>query len=370
MIRAPAIVSLLSYPIYAAGIPRALRALNRRLRRVAILNYHSISEGRLNGGYRSCLDLLGMEVPIGSFKKHIRYIKDHYTVVGLDELVVALANNCELPDNGIVLTFDDGFRDNYTAAVPALKDHGLTAAFFVIGDAIIGEHPVWPHHLYLLLDRLSGKPFTFSWESHEFLNCQRLEDADKLRLIAQLKHTKAQVPGSEAEKMLQAMCDQNGVDFQQLLNEPLFMQEKQLHDICEAGHIVGAHSMTHADLGAAGSAAVAEEIRMSKEAALAFCKAGFFAFAFPYGTRNNYNATVIGELQKNGFNCALTTIEGLNGNNADRYALKRIEIGPFNKIELSTHLSGAIGDIKSAVKYITGRNRNADLRKKRVSKAP
>jgi peptidoglycan/xylan/chitin deacetylase (PgdA/CDA1 family) len=297
-----------------------------------------------------------MAVPIGLFQKHVRYIKDNYTVVGLDELAVALKNNCEFPENGIVLTFDDGLLDNYSAAVPVLEYHSLKAAFFVIGDAVAGGQIVWPHHLYHLLDQLSGRPFTFTWESREFLNCQKLEDAEKLRLIAQLKHAMAQVPGTAAEKILQAMCDQNGVDFQKLLKEPLFMQEKQLHDICKAGHIVGAHSMTHANLGVAESAIVREEIRKSKEVALTFSHTDFVPFAYPYGTRNNFKDTVIESLRENRFDCALTTIEALNGAGADRYALKRIEIGPFNQTELSAHLSGVIGDIKSAVKYITGRN--------------
>jgi peptidoglycan/xylan/chitin deacetylase (PgdA/CDA1 family) len=64
-----------------------------------------------------------------------------YTVVTLDDLLYALTLGRPLPQKPVVLTFDDGYADNYTNAFPILRKHGVTAHFFVITDFVNAERP-------------------------------------------------------------------------------------------------------------------------------------------------------------------------------------------------------------------------------------
>lgn len=56
---------------------------------------------------------------------------NNYNVITYDEFYHALTNGLPLPTNPVVITFDDGFRDQYEYALPILKSHNFTAMFFI-----------------------------------------------------------------------------------------------------------------------------------------------------------------------------------------------------------------------------------------------
>ncbi|TMG32843.1 MAG: hypothetical protein E6H93_03445 [Chloroflexi bacterium] len=96
---------------------------------VPILYYHYI---RINP---SPLDRVGfsLSTPPAMFRMQMQYLADHgFHVVSLHQAVVAIKNHSGLPSRPVVLTFDDGYADFYTTAIPILQSHGFTATSFVI----------------------------------------------------------------------------------------------------------------------------------------------------------------------------------------------------------------------------------------------
>jgi peptidoglycan/xylan/chitin deacetylase (PgdA/CDA1 family) len=69
-----------------------------------------------------------------------------YTPIGLSALVEHLASGVPLPENPVVITFDDGYRDTYENAFPLLLEREMTAVFFVVTDFIdkgLPEYLTW-----------------------------------------------------------------------------------------------------------------------------------------------------------------------------------------------------------------------------------
>lgn len=94
---------------------------------IPILCYHSISESKDNEL------LLSPE----KFKSQLKYLKDNgYTPITMDELYNFLKNNKSIPEKSVVITFDDGYRDNYTTAFPILKEFGFKATVYVISNFV------------------------------------------------------------------------------------------------------------------------------------------------------------------------------------------------------------------------------------------
>lgn len=96
---------------------------------VPILLYHYI---RINP---NPADRVGfnLSTPPAMFAAQMRYLADHsFHVLSLHEAVVAIARHQPLPARPVVLTFDDGYADFFTAAVPVLRAHGFKATDFVI----------------------------------------------------------------------------------------------------------------------------------------------------------------------------------------------------------------------------------------------
>ncbi|NQT95437.1 MAG: polysaccharide deacetylase family protein [Candidatus Omnitrophica bacterium] len=72
-----------------------------------------------------------------SFEKQMKFLREHrYNIVSLDELAELIKSKKSLPHKTIVVTFDDGYKDNYTEAFPALKKYNIPAAVFVAANKV------------------------------------------------------------------------------------------------------------------------------------------------------------------------------------------------------------------------------------------
>jgi len=92
---------------------------------IPILMYHLVNSNA------SPDDKLTVSVDI--FERQMRFLKDHrYNVVSLEEAASLIRDKKKVPPKTIALTFDDGYKDNYTHAFPILKKYNLPATIFVI----------------------------------------------------------------------------------------------------------------------------------------------------------------------------------------------------------------------------------------------
>jgi peptidoglycan/xylan/chitin deacetylase (PgdA/CDA1 family) len=104
-----------------------LRNLFKARSRARILVYHSISNDPLNP----------FSVSPEDFEEQVRFLSREYNVISLEELVACIRNEQkEIPTDSVVVTLDDGFRDNYIHAYPILKKYGVPATIFVITDRL------------------------------------------------------------------------------------------------------------------------------------------------------------------------------------------------------------------------------------------
>ena len=90
--------------------------------KVLILNYHKIDN-----------TFISLAVRPDDFDTQMKYLSENgYHTISPDELYNSLAGTGELPDNPVMITFDDGYEDNYVNAYPILKKYGFKATIFVV----------------------------------------------------------------------------------------------------------------------------------------------------------------------------------------------------------------------------------------------
>lgn len=95
-------------------------------KRPPIIVYHSVDESG------SCISIRPQD-----FEEQMRFIKEKgYKTLTASEFVNMLKRDIPMPDRSVILTFDDGFENNYSVAFPILKKFGLKATIFLTTDYI------------------------------------------------------------------------------------------------------------------------------------------------------------------------------------------------------------------------------------------
>lgn len=98
---------------------------------IPVLYYHSVDENAAN------------EVTITPEKlqEQLDYINDNnYVTITMTELYDHIENNKPIPEKSIIITFDDGYMNNYTEAFPMLKELNMTATIFCVGNSLDGSY--------------------------------------------------------------------------------------------------------------------------------------------------------------------------------------------------------------------------------------
>ena len=96
---------------------------------VPILMYHQI--------YYNSKPSYPLGVATKTFERQMRYLKEnHYNILRLEELAGLIKAKKRLPPKPVVVTFDDGYKNNYTDAFPVLKKLGIPATIFIIVDEV------------------------------------------------------------------------------------------------------------------------------------------------------------------------------------------------------------------------------------------
>ncbi len=153
---------------------------------VPILMYHYISEPPNNADeYR-----LDLSVRPADFEAHLAYMRSAgYTGINLYHLLDAHAWGRSLPEKPVIITLDDGYRDNYESAFPLLKEYGYTATFFILTEPIdhnSERYMTWNQIEEMVAAGMDFEPHTKTHpdlrdRSHDFLVWQVLGSAQTVQ---------------------------------------------------------------------------------------------------------------------------------------------------------------------------------------------
>ena len=126
----------------ATGIAEAY-VRTRRPVGAMILMYHSVAAAE-DAQWIDPQNHMPPEV----FERHMRLLAERRRVIALDELVDCVARGQTPPAGTVVITFDDGYRDNLTVAAPILARYGLPATLFLATGYVSRGQSQWIDELY------------------------------------------------------------------------------------------------------------------------------------------------------------------------------------------------------------------------------
>jgi sugar transferase (PEP-CTERM/EpsH1 system associated) len=303
-----------------AAVLSVVPTITRRLRpsTLTILTYHRV----LPLHQASAYPLPGMVMPRDSFEAQIARLARHYHVLPLPEALERLRAHT-LPPRAVVVTFDDGYRDNYEHAWPILRRFGLTATFFVVTDILDRTERLWWDEANDAARRLRNGRFE---HLPRFVQDALAEGRGRDPAIAGLRLVEALNRASRPERLqaLDVLRVATGVGARD--EHGLMMSWAEAREMARSGMTFGTHSRTHAFLDELTHDEVRREIAGSPERIAEMLDAPAPWLAWP---RGRVMADSHELLRETGIQAAFSTEPGQNGPDADFAALRRIDAGYF-----------------------------------------
>jgi len=166
----------------AWSLPRALPATQRA--QPVTLMYHGIAAGPAG------------TMSAAVFEQHIRFLKQHFDFAGPD-----LASSNGAGRQQVLLTFDDGLRNNAEVAAPILRRHGVPAVFFVCSRHAAPDAYLWFSYLSALENNVRWKSFSFRGDLYDMTPGVRRQSIERLRrvLLSLKPHPSAMYQAIEQE---------------------------------------------------------------------------------------------------------------------------------------------------------------------------
>lgn len=322
-----------------------MRRIRKRMpqpeRSLALL-YHHVGE--------PAADPWEMSVSPGNFRAHLEVLANNCEVLPLS----FLGTGAQLPSSGkpcIFISFDDGYRDNYTRAFPLLMEYRQPATFFIPTRPLNGPPGFWWEIIEAIFFggqelpgelRIEHGGQNYHWSTKDGDCVPKNWSAWKGEALTGIQ--KAYMDLSDILKMSPPEEQQDILNhvkkWAQLADDPnpyfAKMTAGQLGEVYRSGLIeIGAHSVDHTALGTMPEKEQWREITESRNTLEALLSSPVSAFAYPYG---HYNAVTRSIVQKAGFSIAFTTEENFFTSRSALLELPRIWVRNWGKDRFRTEI--------------------------------
>lgn len=299
---------LLFYGGFAFAKIVARRILAKQ--RIFILLYHKVD-------YKAP-PFFGVAVRPDVFEKQIRFLKRYYKIVDLSALNQLEQFDRTSPSDLIVITFDDGYRNNYTHAFPILKKYNVPATIFLATDYIGNNQLLWHDKLSWILYKAVNLPdsrrlMKFELSQEIIGEVERFFAADSFGRVSILRSLVALLKvysTQEREEVITRLAEACRVNtWPGDENRPMLFWE-EVREMSKHGISFGSHTMSHPVLSDISVEEARREIVESKNIIEEQIQKPVTTFAYPYGKYTDYTDEVTKVLFDEGFEYACTTTVG------------------------------------------------------------
>lgn len=287
------------------------------------------------------------EMDADRFCDTIIWLRKFCHIISPDEAVMGLAAGT-LPAGAACVTFDDGYADNCTVAVPILERLGVKAAFFIATDFLDGGR-MWNDTLIEAVRICSKDKLDLSGIG---LGCYDLSDlASRRRAVAEIVlGLKYRIP-KERALLVEEVAKLAGGK----LPSDLMLSSEQVKEMRRKGMVIGAHTCSHPILANLQQDEVRREILGSKARLEQILQEDIRLFAYPNGKPNSdYRQADAAVVRSLGFDAAFTTAWGVAEPGQDLMQIPRFT--PWERSERGFGLRLAVNLAKSRLGRQTGIN--------------
>lgn len=304
---------------------RSLLSWMTRWTGVLTLNYHRIGEstGSPFAGHL-------WSATTRDFEAQIEWLKSRFTVISPDMLAAAIASR---KGQYVLITFDDGYRDNYTNAFPILKRHKLPATFFVTTGFIDNSQLTWWDEIAWMVMTSHQKAIELpGWLPSNVV----FDKPNRERAIRTLSKAYYAMPAAKNSSFLSAIGNATGTGRYCLpVDNEMWMTWDMIREMRAAGMFIGGHTVNHPVLGNIPHEEQRKEIETCGRRLEEELGEPMRLFSYPYGLAGDFGPETKECLRAAGVRFAFSYYGGYNRfSEWDDYDIRRTGVERFMTVDV------------------------------------
>jgi len=275
-----------------------------------ILTYHRVNDEE---------DLFFGGMPINIFSLQMEYASTHYHVLSLVEAVERMERR-DLPENALVVTFDDGYKDNYQHAFPVMRKFSIPATIFLVTQPIEDSKMLWHDRVFSAFRQTSNTALSSYGKDAQTFSLHTIREK-KLAQNHVLNFLRS-LDDEERSLWVERLIEKLGVEITEDV-QSLMLNWVEVREMNREGISFGAHTLSHPILSKLSLERAKQEICESKSLIEKKIQTPVHTFAYPNGRNEDFNESTKQILKDCGIMCAVTTVFGSNEKGCDLLELRR-----------------------------------------------
>ena len=284
-----------------SGVFRGIRAFLPNT--LTVLNYHRIADPVEDGRETFCPNISATPE---NFARQMDYVREYFSPVSGETLRAWLRGGEELPAHAAMITFDDGYCDNWESAYPILKERELPAIIFLTTDYIDKKEPFYWDVLAYAFCHTKKKNALLpmigqqSWQTN----------ADRIQVMLEWAEAGKLLPDVEKERALHDTLEILDILDPKDELQGLALTWDQVREMAANGIEMGSHTVSHPVLTRVPREQVKKELEESKKRIESELGKPVVSFAYPNGGAADFTHATQGLLRELGYEIAFSLIPG------------------------------------------------------------
>lgn len=281
--------------------------------RFAILCYHRIGRGGvpIYSGVRA-----------SRFEEQMKYLREHYRVLSLGEMLREMAEPWVNPP-AVAVTFDDGYADLYTEAFPTLRRYEIPATIYLTIGAIESGEVAWYDRVFVAFQVAPAMDFTLPLNPPRYVRLGTPQE--RLLAAAEFISLMKKLPARDRRAACEGLESTVALPASGLANRMLTWE--QIRTMQAAGVSFGTHTMTHPVVSRLNDEDLQWELGESKRLLEERLQRRVLDFAFPFGKTEECGESALDCLARLGYRSGVTMEAGINYPGTAPFALRRVSFG-------------------------------------------
>ncbi len=302
---------------------------------IRVVTYHRVFEKHQLTDYPFDSDLV--EVTTEELEYQLNYLSKHFDIIRFADVIEYMDGKAALPKRPLLITFDDGFRDNYEIAFPIIKAINVPVTMLLATDYIGGKETFWYDWLAFIVFNVKTDTLLIGDEDITF-HLPGTGTKRRAVFFQIIKYLRS-VSDEKRLQLLTNLKDRYGSIYDDLPNDIKELSQpmtwENVKEMAQAGIEFGSHTATHPFLPKVSKQQLNAELLDSKEIIERQTGQSVSVIAYPNGQKEDFNDEVKRVAQELGYRIGLSYIDGVNYiDNFDQYAMKRIHVFPYHDLSL------------------------------------